>query len=281
MKILITGKGGKSGSWQIRAEQLGAAMGATVKPMASTADIASNDIVVVVKRTPAALIDAIRRSGKPWVYDVVDGWPQPKTGGMDKPQAIGWLRSTLAGLSPAGVIFGTERMRSDAAFTGRSIVLPHHSWSRYLNRTPQVRDQIQVVGYEGAEHYLGSWRAILERECQARGWQLQINGDMTKADIGIALRDGGGYPAQHWKPGTKLSNLHALGIPAICSHEQGYMSVSCGRELFVSSADDVSKAFDLLQNTSTRKAIALAMRQAALPVEAVASAYKEWLHDLL
>jgi hypothetical protein len=93
----------------------------------------------------------------------------------------------------------------------------------------------------------------------------------------VALREGGGYPAQKWKPGTKLSNLHALGIPALCSPEQGCREVSCGAEFWIQSADDVAHAFDTLCDLDVRLPVATAMRDAMLPVHHVAGRYEKWL----
>lgn len=279
MNILITGKGGKAGSWKIRGEQLGEALGAEVVPMASTARCRQADLVIVVKRTPPALIDSVRASGRPWVYDIVDGWPQPSS--WDKVSAVTWLRELLQRLQPTGVVFGTPRMQQDARTSIPSLVLPHHSWSKYCDREPVVRDEVRVVGYEGAPVYLARWMPLLLRETSSRGWDLQINGDMTQADIGIALRDVGGYPAQFWKPGTKLSNLHALGIPAICTPEAGAEHVASGAEYWVNSGQALIRAFNELTDADKRREISAKMREAMLPVATVAAQYRQWLESLI
>ena len=279
MKILVTGKGGKSGSWAIRAVQLGTAIGAAIKPLASLADITEHDLTIVVKRVPSQTLQALRMSGKPWVYDLVDGWPQ--SGGCDwnETRSIYWLRSMLAEFNPTAIVYGTKTMQEDAGRPG--LVLPHHSWQKYLDRTPLIRDEIRVVGYEGAEAYLGHWRRIVEKQCADRGWEFMINGDMRRADVGIALRYGGGYPSRWWKPGTKLSNLHALGIPAICSREAGYVGVASGTELWVGNENDLSSAFDKIQSKDVRQDISSYMRAAALPVDRVAANYLEWLNRVV
>ena len=74
-RILVTG-GGTSGSWKIRGEQLGEAICADVLPRAGFADCSAAELIVVVKRAPPELLDTVRRSGRPWVWDVVDAWPQ-------------------------------------------------------------------------------------------------------------------------------------------------------------------------------------------------------------
>ena len=57
MKVLVTGRGG-AGSWIVRGEQLGAQIGATVRPLAETAD--GFDLTIVVKRTPPQVMQALR-----------------------------------------------------------------------------------------------------------------------------------------------------------------------------------------------------------------------------
>ncbi|MDP2141282.1 MAG: hypothetical protein Q8L20_10770 [Gammaproteobacteria bacterium] len=278
MKILVTGKGGISGSWRIRGEQLGSAIGARVRPMAALRDCIESDLIVVVKRVPEMLLNTIRRSGKRWVFDMVDCWPQPSLWESDESRA--WIRRTLARLRPDAVIFGTPQMQTDSGFLGPSTVLPHHSWQRYVDHPAEIRETISVVGYEGDEGYLGRWRWALDAECARRGWELMINGDMRRADIGIALRHGGGYPARNWKPGTKLSNLHALGLPAVCSVEAGYQSVACGAETFVTAPVDLAGAFDRLTSFQVRTEIAREMRAAQLTLSDVARTYKNWMEAL-
>lgn len=279
MRVLVTGKGGLAGSWRIRGEQIGQAIGAAVRPMAT--DFSGADLIVLVKRTPPPILRALQRSGKPWVYDIVDGWPQLPGVSWGQERALTWLRAHLKELKPSAVVFGTERMRADSGFRGPSIVVPHHSWAKYLRYDPAIRDDVRTVGYEGVPGYLGRWLPVIERECKARGWDFLINGDMRQADIGIALRDGGGYPAAHWKPGTKLSNLHALGIPALCTVEAGYQSVASGTEFWIEQESDITSAFDVLTERETRRRISECMRKAAIPVQKVASEYLKWLENLI
>ena len=78
---------------------------------------------------------------------------------------------------------------------------------------------------------------------------------MQSADIGIALRDGEGYAQKHWKPGTKLANIQALGIPALCSPEAGYREIANGSEHWIKTADDVAIAFSALESSCARKVI--------------------------
>ncbi len=277
MKVLVTGKGGGSGSFAIRGLQLGAAIEAQIEPMASAATCKAADIIIVVKRTPDALMQNICQSGKPWVYDMVDGWPQPNY--WEQHDAIQWLSKHVRALNPSAAVFGTSRMQADADFRGPSLILPHHSWPKY--KPSEIREKVSVVGYEGSPKYLGKWLDVVLEACKRMGWDFQINGDMTQADIGICLRDNGGYPARFWKPGTKLSNLHALGISALCSPEAGYHSVASGMEFWINKESDVMRAFENLADVRTRRDVSKSMLKAALPLESVAEKYKAWLKTLL
>lgn len=88
MRLLVTGKGGATGSWQIRGEQLGHAIGAEVVPFASlgSTSIGRGVLPIVVKRSPAQVLKQI--GDRPWVYDVVDAWPQPAGNGWGRDAAI-------------------------------------------------------------------------------------------------------------------------------------------------------------------------------------------------
>ena len=274
--VLITGSG-RSGSWQIRGVQLGEAIGATVHPLAGAAECRRAELVVVVKRCP--LIDAVRQSGRRWVWDVVDAWPQGRGAvTMDERQAKRWLRQALATLRPDAVVWPTQRMQDDAQWDGPQIVLPHHAWPRYQPRA--VAERVSVVGYEGAAAYLGKWRAVLEQECALRGWRFEVNGDMARADVGVALRDGGGYPAAHWKSNCKLANLQALGIPALCSPEAGYRETDGGSAIWVRTAGDLAQALEALADPVTRARMGLAGIAAAPRLDRAAAIYREWLDAL-
>lgn len=278
MRLLITGRGGKAGSWQVRAVQLGEAMGAEVHANAELARIRAAQLVVVVKRTPAELIQAIRRAGRPWVYDIVDAWPQPPGNAWERDFAVRWLRGHLAELKPTAVVFPTVRMRVDSAWAGPALVLEHHAWPKYVARAsaPTVR----VVGYEGDVRYLGRWAPILTAECEKRRWRFEVNGGLEHADIGIALRDVPGYPAGAWKSNCKLANLQALGLPALCSPEAGYREFGSGAEWFIESRDDVSRALGALAHVGARARASEAMQAAAPRLTSVAGRYRAWLETL-
>lgn len=275
--VLMTGKG-TAGSWLIRGQQLGEAIGAEIQPMAEPHDCRQADLVVVVKRTPGTIIQAIRATGRRWVWDIVDAWPQPVGNNWSRDQAIGWLRTELRRLQPDAVVFPTRRMQEDACFTGPSITVPHHAWGKY--KPAPLRERVRIVGYEGAAHYLGRWERIVREECERRGWEFRVNGDMQDADIGIALRDADGYPARHWKSNCKQANLQALGIPCLLSRESGYVECASGAEFWIDTAEDIARAFDAVAPLEARQEIRRQQLRAAPRIETIAKEYRTWLDSL-
>lgn len=276
MEILITGKG-SSGSWKIRAEQLGEAIGAIVQPNAEPHDCKQADVIVVVKRTPRAVLDAVRRSGKPWVWDIVDAWPQPFGNAWGRDSALDWLRSELDFLKPNAVVFPTTQMRLDSEWERQALVLPHHAWPKYSPHV--VSEKVARVGYEGAAHYLGRWQEVVEKECSRRGWEFKLGG-LEQCDIGVAFRDVGGYPAKAWKANTKLANMQALGIPFVGHRELSYVEFGSGSEFFVDTREQLAAALDALACYEARLEISEAMQAACPVLESVAAKYANWLRAL-
>lgn len=272
--ILVTGNG-SAGSWRIRGDQLGEAIGAEVMPNAEMVEIRNADLVVVVKRTPEELIRKLRKAKRFWVWDIVDGWPQPYGNGWSECAAKGWLQDALAFLRPNAVVFPTTRMLEDSGWKGPALVLPHHAWPKYSPAV--VREQIERVGYEGDVRYLGRWHDAVREECDRRGWEFQL-GDLTGCDVGICLRDVSGYPAGAWKANTKLANCQALGIPAVCSPEASYMEFGSGGEWFVSEPDQLTRAFNELGSYELRHALSGVMLPPTLAN--VAEQYRQWLDAL-
>lgn len=272
MRILVTGNG-KSGSWRIRGEQLGNAIDATVWPNAKLPDIRRHDLTVVVKRVSSDLLSAL--ADRRWVLDFVDGWPQPHGNEWGRDQAVSWLCERIAHLRPTAIVFPTTRMLEDSGWEGPSLVLPHHAWPKYT-RQPAA-EAVTSVGYEGAPEYLGRWRKVLERECAARGWRFVVNGDLSDCQIGVALRDVGGYPAGAWKANTKLANLQALGIPAIISPEQSYREFGSEAQIEAIIPEHIGPALDTLAGKAIRDRLGAIAHEATPTLQSVALTYREWL----
>lgn len=278
MRILVTGKGGKSGSWQIRGVQLGDALGATVQALAEPGEIRAADVVVCVKRVPASVVDSCRKIGVPWVWDIVDAYPQPDGNSWSRAQAMQWLSGQIRKLSPDGVICATVKMQADVVecgYRGHVTTAYHHAWGRYS--PAQAREAVRVVGYEGSPIYLGRWETVLRDECTKRGWLFQINGDMRQADIGVALREASGYPARHWKSNCKLANLHALGIPCLLSMEAGYMETAAGHEYWIQTRADVVNALDAFEPYDVREQI----RSPRIDVSTVSKGVHDFLRGVV
>lgn len=271
MRILVTGKGGKSGSWAMRGEQLGAALGALVVPNAAP----DADVAIVVKRTPADLIRALR--GRFWVWDIVDAYPQPAAYGWTREQAVAWVRTKIAALQPSAVIWPTRRMREDCDPGLPGLVLAHHH--RIGIRRNPIRAEIRSVGYEGAPAYLGKWEGVIRDECRRRGIEFVVNPQhLADVDVVVAARDGGGYVCQHWKSNVKLANAHASGTPFIGQRECGYLETASGAEYWIEHG--LSVALDWLRSQSARESVSERFQQRAYPVEQAAADLKEWLHAI-
>lgn len=264
MQVLITGKG-TSGSWKIRGEQLGRAIGATV--IQDARDVAAYDLVVLVKRPPPGLLERIKKAGVPWCWDVVDAWPQPQGNEWDRATCMAWWQSQPR----SNVIAATERMAADLG----GWCLPHHSWpGKPVN---PVRKEVKRVGYQGGD-YLGSWKRILQRECTKRGWEFIENpASLSDLDIAVALRAANGYAPRHWKSNVKLANAQGSGTPVICNRESGYIETASGAEKWADTEAELVKALDELTPHQARVEASCTLLKAAPTLEMIAKRYSQWL----
>lgn len=275
MKVLFTGRG-RSGSWTIRGEQVGAALGATVKPDATLEDCRAADVIVAVKRIPAQLLANIHASGKPWVYDIVDAFPQPQSSTWSRAHCLDWLNETIRALRPTAVIWPTARMQDDFG-GGWKVIYHHHRPGLAIN---PIRESIQVIGYEGSEKFLEGWMPAIEAECQRLGARFEVNpARLADVDIVLALRGPrwSGYATENWKSNVKLANAHASGTPFIGMPEAGYEETRTGAEYWVKTPEQLSQALKWLEAQSAREEVASRFLAAALPVERVAKEYQAML----
>lgn len=280
MRILITGRG-TSGSWKIRAEQLGAPIGATVRSDAPAECISAHDVSVLVKRPTAELVARLRASGRPWIWDVVDSWPQPVGNEWGERQARDWMWSMVTRCQPSGIVAATPKMRADLLsmdYHGRSICLPHHARPGLSPRI--IRERVTTVVYEGGRQYLGRWSDEIHKQCRRRAWTFLINPpSLADGDIVLAVREQSGYPARHWKSAVKLVNAQACGLPAICVPENGYLSQASGAELWAEAHSDLGGLFDQLEPFLERERIGKIMAARATTLSEVARAYRPWLEQ--
>jgi hypothetical protein len=270
MRTLFTGKGGASGSWAVRGQQLGAAIGATVKPLATHAEIAAHDLTVVVKRTPQSIVDALKF--RRWVWDIVDAYPQPEASAWTRREAVAWVRDRIRTLQPSAVIWPTQRMREDCDIDIRNMVLPHH-YRPGIERNP-IREKVRTVGYEGRADYLDQWALRLSDECERRGWSFVVNPKaLADLDIVVAFRGGkwDGYVQRHWKSAVKLANAHGSGTPFVGQVESGYEEMATGAEYWAEDIQGVRTAFDWLESQSAREQVADRFVQGAYSLKQAAS----------
>jgi hypothetical protein len=276
MKILVTGRG-TSGSWAVRGEQLGAELGAVVKPNASLADMLAADVVLVVKRCSPELRSNLQASGRPWVYDIVDAYPQPICSAWSPYESITWLRDYVDGLGPHAVVWPNVRMRED--YGGGGKVIQHHHRPG-IARNP-IRERIEAVGYEGSPRYLDDGLAeAIAGECAARSARFVLNpARLADVDVVVALRSPrwNGYAQRHWKSGVKLANAHASGTPFIGAPESGYCEIATGGEAWAETAADVGAALDMLAPRAARQAISERFVAARFPVERAAAQMRDVL----
>jgi hypothetical protein len=278
MNLIITGRG-TSGSWKIRGEQLGAAIGAAVQANANK--LSGFDLGIVVKRAPADLMHRMRVARLPVVYDVVDGWPQP-VGNHEwrRTECMQWLRRQVSEIKPVGIVASTKVMATDCAEFGLPVLaLPHHA--RPGQRRNPIRERVQRVGYEGAPQYLGRWQERIERYCRSKGWEFLMDpAGLDAVDIVVAVRDCAGYAAQKWKSNVKLANAQGSGTPCIVDSEAAYVETATGGEVFVSEPNDVSAAFESLETEEARQKASRQLQTGTLTLERVATEYKQWLTAL-
>lgn len=280
MKCLVTGSGA-SGSWEIRGRQLGAAIGATVLADAPAAVIRAHDLVVLVKRPPAALLQRIHAARATLVWDVVDAWPQPAGNGWAQQQCTAWLREQLRYVRPHAVVAATAAMAEDVrSVVGDVLALPHHA--RPGMPINPVRGAIRVVGYEGSERHLGAWYEVVSGEAHRRAWQFVVNPPrLADVDVVVALRELEGYAPRRWKSNVKHANAAGSGTPFIGCRELGYLEQACGAERWADNPRELAEAFDALETHEARSSAARALLAVAPRIDDVAARYAVWLQEVL
>jgi len=276
MNVLFIGAG--KGSWTIRGEQLGAAVGARVTSAPSSADWRWADVAVLVKRAGLTHAAEARAAGVPVVWDMLDCWRQPAENGVSPAHAQAMLLAQLRAVQPVLAI-GATQAQADAV-GGR--YLPHHS--RPGLEPAQIRDTCQVVAYEGNAAYLGGWMGLISRACVARGWQFVVNPpDLREADIVVALRDGpwDGWVCREWKSGVKLVNAIAAGRPVITQATAAWREIDPPGSV-IETPNELPAVLDFWADAQARE---MARRQSAViapcyRLDAVAGRYQAWLHAI-
>jgi hypothetical protein len=276
MNLLIVGAG--KGSFQIRGDQLGAALGARVVNVPSPADWRWADLAILVKRAATMFGRQARQAGVPIVWDALDFWRQPSDNRMSADEAVRLLADRQAEIQPDLTIGATEAM---AKVCG-GVYLPHHYWPG-LTPTP-ARERVHVVAYEGNPQYLGKWHIAIERACLRRGWRFHVNPpDLRSADILVAFRDGiwDGWMCREWKSGVKLVNAMAAGRPILTQESAAFREIQPAGSI-VTTPDQLDAAFDAWAHVSLRQAVVEQSieRSEAFLLSSVAARYIAILQDV-
>ena len=277
MKIVVTGNG-RSGSWVIRGDQLGKAIGAEVAPKATR--IVGADLVIGVKRIDPALHRQI--NGSRLVWDVVDAWPQQDgINAWTRARCMVWLTEQITAIRPHAIVAATQKMAEDVreVFSGPVLVLPHHARPHQVLNP--ICHSVCNVGYEGGAQYLGQWAFDLMAECKRRRWTFSPSPvRLAHLDIVIAVRSHQGYASRNWKSNVKLANAQATGTPFIGNREAGYLETACGAELWADDMDEMRQAFDALTDQPARQAAHEKLLAARPSLEEVAATYRAGLETL-
>lgn len=239
------------------------------------------DLIVLVKRPSPGMVEDIRKSGKPWVWDIVDAYPQPECTAWPKEKACAWVRQQIKALKPNAVIWPNRRMAEDCGGGERDLVLYHHHRPGIAHNP--VRADIKSVGYEGSSKYLVRWGGHILKACQERGWDFHINtGVHADWDICLAFRDDefNGYAQRHWKSNVKLANAHGSGTPFIGQREDGYLETRTDLEVWCEKPQLIGQVMDSMRSMAFRQRISKAFKHRAYSVEQAASDLSKWLETV-
>lgn len=287
MSVLFTGRG-TSGSWRIRGVQLGGELGARVKPRATLKDCNAAGLIVVVKRLDAQLMEAIKLSGRPWVWDIVDFYPQPTCTSWRRLRAVSWVCKVVENCNPkpAAIIWPNERMKKDCAQHMKRLRIAHHVL--YHHHRPNsavnpIRAEFRRLGYEGSPSYITPLTRAISSVCSAFGIEFVINPDsLADCDAVLALRcpETNGYVQRSWKSNVKLANAHGSGTPFIGQRESGYAECATGHELWCTSVDELPHRLEQLRSRELRAEIGAQFLKRAYPLSEAAADMKLILDSL-
>ena len=207
-----------TGSWQIRGEQIAAMRSnwqAVIHPDAD--DLERFDLFCFIKKPDFKFLELVRRTGKPIVLDIVDGWKQPRDGFIYRnvPAARRLFKRLWDRIQADGYIFPTETMRKDLGDLVSTSTTIYHHYYPLLRKNP-VRAKVKTVGFVGKG--LGAWKARLSKACKQRGIEFIMNPkDHSELDIVVIVRGGtrGSFLARRYKSNVKLANAYGSGTPAL------------------------------------------------------------------
>ncbi|MEO8678154.1 MAG: hypothetical protein ABI665_03855 [Vicinamibacterales bacterium] len=273
---MMLGLGNKPGSWQIRGQQLGAALDARATSTPNDADWRWADLAVLVKRSEPRFGPDARAAGVPIVWDALDCWRQPTDNGCTEAASRKILQAHQQAIKPALTIGATQAQAEAAG----GVYLPHHSWPGLEPTSP--RERVTTVAYQGNAAYLGNWLARVSLACGARGWQFVVNPrDLRDADILVAFRDGSwdGWMCREWKSGVKLVNALAAGRPIITQISAAAREITAAPVVLCDEGVTLDAALDMAAPLSMRQQVFehCVAHAGAYRLPAVAARYREIL----
>jgi len=224
MNVLMIGAG--KGSWAMRGVQLGRAIGARVTTVPTHQDWSWADLVVLVKRAAVQWANEAKACSVPVVWDALDFWAQPEHNQDSRESLIAHADSIKVAAGVSLVIGATKAMAEDLG----GVYLPHQCRVN-LQATP-IKAKADMVGYDGAKKYLGSWGPALEHACGSLGLEFVVNpADLRDVDVFVSFRDGkwDGWVCRQWKSGVKHVNAITAGRPMVSQLSAGYAELKpCG-----------------------------------------------------
>lgn len=277
------------GSWKIRAQQI-----ATARPTWSSAGglapdtILGHEVFCAIKRVSRSRLRLLKRLGKVVLYDVLDCWQQPQDGLLctDMDKVLRYFEGYFADLPLDGTIFPNRTMMADLGhLVPNPVCIYHHFWPGM--EPIEVRPRARIVGYQGAEAYLGPWHRVVERACRKLGLRFVVNPpDFRSIDIGLAARGGvhASLMAHRYKSNVKLANFYGAAIPCVVnSAEASYRETDNGEVRFFSTPEELEERLHELLPLDTRMRIHRSFLEARrqFTLEAIADRYENHVGELV
>lgn len=276
-RVLIVGC--DKGAWQMRGKQIGAALGAHVTAKPKAEDWTNADVVILVKHAAHRWAHEARECGRRLIWDVLDIWEQPRDNNESAEQLLCDIWNTRDALGISTLIAATRAMADDIG----GIYIPHHSHAG-LEPTP-VRQRLKVVGYEGNERFLGSWKPALEQACQRLGLKFVINPrNLSKVDLLVAFRgeQWDGWACRQWKSGVKYVNAIAAGRPILTQRHAAFYEIQASG-VVIERQDELEAAILSQQSWVVRQAAYMdaVNRAPHFRLESIEQRYRQVIADVM
>lgn len=240
-KVLFVGKDGPA--WAVRAIPLEERReNWTAKLEPSRKDIDAADIVVMVKTTHDNVLQIIRELRKPILWDINDIYDvvfrhEDSRQRVGKIMAERDLRRIVSGVlniyKPDGCIVYNEVMKHDfLQHISNVFNIPPHFRSNLRMKTEEELDFRSAL-FDGESRYLDDAFFDLIRPAATRvgleslkvGYQTQI-ADNADLCFGYRPHNEASWLLTRWKPGIKMINALASGVPFVCQPELSYVEAA-------------------------------------------------------